>query len=400
MLRAPPVDGTVHPTFEKVRKTFVNNFRFRGEIGASLCVIRDGEVVVDLWGGWADKSASRPWQSDTLSTIFSATKGVAATCLLMLHDRGLLDYDKPVAHYWPEFAQGGKADITVRTLLNHRSGLCAIDAEIGLDGLEDPKTMAAAAEIQRPLWEPGTAQGYHGISYGFYVAELFRRIAGESLGEFLRREVTTPLDAEVHIGLPAELDHTVATLYPQRPIDVATKIVPRALFSPKVEGRVYRSVASGGLSARAFAKPAALGVKGMANFNTTRVHRMELLWANGLGNGRGLARIYQALALGGSFGEVMLMKPATARLPRARGSWETDRVLQKPMGFTLGFVKEQPELFSPNISSFGHPGAGGPLGWADPEERLSIGYVMNRMDYHIRSKRALALCHAIYDCLG
>jgi len=399
MLRSAATDGTVDPRFEKVRKAFQNNFRYRGEYGASLCVIRDGEVVVDLWGGWADKADSRRWQSETMSTIFSSTKGIAATCLLMLHDRGLLDYDAPVAKYWPEFAQGGKGDITVRTVLNHRSGLCAIDAEIGLDGLEDPQTVAAAAAVQQPLWEPGTAQGYHGISYGFIVSELFRRIAGESLGTFLKREVSQPLGAELHIGLPPEQDHKVATLYTQRPIDVALKILPRVLFSPKVEGRVYRSVASGGISARAFAKPAALGTRGIQNFNTTRVHRMELLWANGIGNGRGLARVYQALALGGEFGGVKLMKPSTARLPRARGSWDTDKVLHKQMGFSLGFVKEQSNLFSPNISSFGHPGAGGPLGWADPEERLSIGYVMNRMDYHIRSKRAVALCHAVYDCL-
>ena len=400
MFAPTPTHGTVHPPFDRVQKVFQDNFRIRGEYGASLCVIRDGEVVVDLWGGWADREASQPWDADTLCTLFSSTKGLVSICLLMLHDRGLLDYDAPIAEYWPEFAQGGKDAITVRTLLNHRSGLAAIDRDLTLEELQDPQIMAETAAAQQPHWEPGTGQGYHGISFGFFVAELFRRIAGESVGAFLSREVATPLGADVHIGLPAHLEDRVATLYPQRPVDVLFKVLPRVFLSPKVEGRVYRNALFGGLAGKAMAHPSVLGPRGLHNFNDPRVHQMELLWANGIGNARGLARVYQAIAQGGTYNGVSLMRPDTAQLPQERGSWEQDRVLRKPLGFSLGFVKEQTHLFSPNPSSFGHPGAGGALGWVDPDRRLSIGYVMNRMDFHIRSKRALALCHAVYDCFS
>ncbi len=402
MAKAPDVHGVVQPGFEPVREAFIQNFTDRGEYGASVCIMRRGEVVVDLWGGKADVGEDRDWQHDTLGVLFSSTKGLAAICLLMLHDRGLLDYDAPVASYWPEFAVHGKQDITVRTLLCHRAGLIALEKDLSLADMAHPHKMAEVAANTVPAWTPGEGQGYHGVSYGYFVSELFRRIAGESIGAFLAREVAAPLDADVHIGLDAEHDRRVATLYTQRKRDVLTKILPRVFLSPKVEGRVYRSVMFGGAEShtrRAFANPSALGTRGVNNFNKAQVRRLELPWANGIGSARGLARAYHPLALDGAHNGVRLVAEHVARLPVDRHSWSYDRVLHKPMGFTLGFVKEEPQLFSPSVRAFGHPGAGGALGWADPDEGLSIGYVLNRMDFHIRSKRALALCHALYSCV-
>jgi len=402
MPHSSAIHDHVSSGYEPVWEAFVENFERRGEVGASVCVYHQGQKVVDLWGGWADVESKTPWGEDHIGIIFSSTKGLAALCMLVLHDRGRLDYDAPVAEYWPEFAWGGKQHITVRMLLNHRSGLSGLDRPLSLSDLEKPAHMAAACVAQQPMWEPGSAQGYGAISWGILVGELFRRVAGESLGRFLQREIAGPLGADAFLGLPPEHESRFATLYPTTTRERITQIIPRALFSPKVEGRVYRSVlygSGGGVGRRAFGNPKELGPDGLHNFNSPRVHRMELPWSNGIANGRGLARIYAALANGGELDGVRIVSQAAAKLPHERGSWEHDRIMCKPMGFSLGFVKEQTHLFSPNTNSFGHPGAGGALGWCDPDQGVSIGYVMNKMDFHIRSKRALALAHAINSCL-
>lgn len=396
------VQGTCAPGFEPLRDELRRNLAQRGGIGEGFCVMRDGEVLVDLWGGVADVASGRPWEADTLGVVFSATKGLVAQVLLLLHDRGLLDHDAPVARYWPEFARRDKGAITVRTLLSHRAGLVSLPRDPGLDDLESPERCAELAANTAPRWAPGTDQGYHGVTYGFFAAELVRRLAGRSAGSILRDEIARPLGADVHLGLPEALEGRVATLYPQTPQDVLRNILPRVFASPKVEGRVYRQVLFGGDSdsRAAFARPSALGPRGIQNFNLPRVHRMELGWASAIASARGLARAYQPLACGGEGLGLRLFSPAAARLPHARDSFVArDRVLRREMGFTLGFVKEPPGVFGPEPAAFGHPGAGGALGWADPERRLSIGYVPNRMDFHIRSKRALALCRTLYQCL-
>ncbi len=396
------IHGTVQNGFEPVWQAFVDNFERRGEVGASFCATVDGEVVADLWGGVADTATGRPWQRDTISLMFSSTKGIAAVAMLMLHDRGLLDHTAPVAEYWPEFGYHGKQHITVETLLNHRSGLSGLDRKLSLRDLEIPRHMAAAVEAQTPMWKPGSAQGYGAIAWGILVSELFRRVAGQDLGSFIQTEIAEPLGADFFLGLPPRHDERVATLYPASRRDRLLRIVPRALFSPKVEGRVFRSVLYGGkdsIGRRVFGNPRELGPEGIQNFNTPRVWRMQLAWANGMGNGRGLARIYAALALGGSFDGVRLMSERTARLPMARRSFEYDRVMLRKMGFSFGFVKEDQSVFGAGPGSFGHPGAGGALGWVDPERRVSVGYSMNKMDFHIRSPRAKALAQAVFRCL-
>jgi CubicO group peptidase (beta-lactamase class C family) len=401
--RAPAeIHGTAEPAFAAVRQAFADNLARRGEWGAGVCVWHDGRVVVDLWAGHRDRERTSAWRGDTLTTVFSSTKGLVALCFLMLADRGVLDYDRPVADYWPEFAAADKATITVRTLLNHAAGLVAVDTPLSLEMLDSqPDRVASILAAERPRWSPGSDQGYHAVTFGLYAQALFRRITGESLGQFLAREVAGPLAADVYLGLPAELEHRVATNYPATVGERVFKIVPKLLFDPGRDGRVYRQVALGRDSARAFRNPREVGPLGIDNFNTRRVHAMELPWGNGLASARGLCRVYAALAAGGSLDGVRLVGADALAPLAARQSWSRrDRVLRKPIGWSQGFLKEEAGMFSPNPESFGHAGAGGALGWCDPGARLALGYVTNKMDHRVRSRRARALCRAVYQSLS
>lgn len=395
-------DGECRPTFEEVRRVFDSSFEAKRELGASLCVWHRGEKVIDLWGGYMDKARTRKWEQDTMCTMFSTTKGMVALCFLMLADRGAFDYDEPVAKYWPEFAAGGKEKITIRMLLNHRSGLVAIDEPIALDDFANrPEEVARIAAKQTPYWEPDTDQGYHGVTYGIYAAELFRRLAdGETLGLFLRREVAEPLGADVFIGLPASEEGRVSHSHPAGLGEFFFKMLPKLFFHRGTEGRVYRQVVLGKEAAKAFSNPRELGPKGISNFNTARVRAMELPWGNGITNARGLARVYAALAGGGSIDGHRLVSEEALKPLHETQSWsKRDRVLRKPQGWSQGFIKEAELMFSPNAESFGHPGAGGALGWCDPKEELAISYIPNKMAHHIRSPRARALTAAVYRCL-
>lgn len=395
------IEGTVAPGFEPVREALRENFRTRGEWGCALSVWHDGKTVVDLWGGERSRRDRLPFLPTTLATAFSSTKGMAALCLLMLADRGKLDYDAPVADYWSGFGKSGKERITVRTLLNHRAGLVGLDRDVTLDELGQPDTVRELLETQRPRWEPDTSQGYHAITFGLFAGELFRQVQGESMGAFLAREVAKPLDADVYLGLPEELEPRVATNHPATRREQLLKILPKAAVGWGIEGRVYRNVLVGGDAAKAFAFPSELGPRGLHNFNTRKVHALELPWANALVSARGLCRVYSVLANGGTLDDVTLVRPESLEPIRRRQSWaEKDRVLQKPLGWSQGFLKEETRLFSPNPESFGHPGAGGALGWCDPQSKLAIGYVTCKMAHHVRSPRALALCHAIYRCVS
>jgi len=401
MAKVPPIEGHVAPGYEAVKETFANNFR-RGEIGASVCVYRDGECVVDIWGGVADKTTGARWEKDTLGIVFSSTKGLAAIVGLVLADQGALELDRKVADYWPEFAKNGKADITVRTLLNHRGALMGIDQPIGLDDLEDLDRMAAVAAEERPAWAPDTKQGYHAISWGMYAQELFRRASGgRTIGQLLQEYVAGPVGADAYLGMPDEHEARVARLYPADTKTRLLQIVPRAITGWTLEGRVYRAaLKKGSPTQRALSNPSDLGPKGIHNFDTPRVRKMELAWANAISNARGLAQIYARLIGADGTDGNALVKRETWEPVTKRQSWqEPDSVLLKPMGWSQGFVKDETRLFSPNEEAFGHPGAGGGLGWADPTENLAIGYVMNGMDFHIRSPRAVALAHSVYDCI-
>lgn len=414
MRAAPEIDGIVEPRFERVRKCFSKNFAARGEGGASVCVWHQGRVVVDLWGGLVEPVGSlakgacdvvkRSWARDSITVGFSTTKGLVAFCFLVLADRKLIDYERPVADYWPEFAAVGKEGISVRCLLNHRAGLHALDQALCLDDLErSPDRVERILASQEPGWPPGREQGYHGVTYGLFAAELFKRASGESLGQFLAREIAKPLGADVYLGVPTDspLRSRIVAIHPVTIREQLTRVIPKLFLHRGVEGRVFRQVFLGGDAGRAFANPPELGARGMDNFNASRVQALELPWANALTNARGLCRVYACLANGGELGGTRIVSAEAIEPLRERQSWsEFDRVLRKPVGWSQGFMKEELGMFSPNAGSFGHSGAGGALGWCDPGERLAFGYVMNRMGHHIRSPRARALARAVYECIS
>lgn len=403
-LAAPaPVYGGYAPGFEKVAHTFARQVAQGEEAGAALTVYHSGQCVVDLWGGVADVATRRPWQQNSRIVLFSVTKSLAAMAFLLLADRGLLDYDAPVARYWPGFARNGKAGITVRTLLNHRAGLVAIDPSIRLDDCIDPLSAATILEVleaQRPLWEPGEKQGYHAITYGLYAAELFLRVAGEPLQDFIRRELLRPLDSDVWLGTPAELDALTATLYPPEVVPRVARMMASAAFAPHTaEGRIARDLPrKTSFSRRAFQNPSP-GRESVAAYNSVRVRRAALAWGSATGSAHGVARMFLPFSQGGVHDQARYVGLEQLRPLYGRQGWsDSDEVLQKPIGWSQGFMKEERHLFSPNAESFGHSGMGGSLGWCDPVEQLALGYVCNRMDWRVRSPRCVALCRALYEC--
>lgn len=394
------IEGHVEPGFEAVRAAFEDNFTHRGELGAGFVVRRRGRVVVDLWGGIADPETQRPWVRDTPCVVFSATKGLVAMAFLVLEDRGEIDLDAPASGVWPELVGHGKERIAIRTLLNHRSGLSALDTPLTLDdfGRGDGKVHQAMVD-QVPLWVPDTDQGYGAQSWGAYTGELFQRITGTTVGDWLAEHVAGPLSADLWLGLPEAINARRAR---HVPVDRATALrhqLPTMLARNNTEGRMFRRVLLGRrtFAGRSLLNPS-LGERRFETLNDPAVLALQLPWMGGVATADGLSRAYAALL--GEIDGVRLVRPGAILPLRQRQTWsDRDQVLQKPVGWSQGFLKEELSLFSPNPASFGHAGAGGALGWADPDEGLAIAYVMNRMDWRIRSPRALALSRAVYASL-
>lgn len=365
------VNGTVAVGLEPVADAFAANFETHGEIGAAACVYRDGHPVVDIWAGLADRDTGRPWESDTLVLTFSSTKGFTAACMHVLVERGLLDLDAPIASYWPEFAAHGKEHVPVRWILCHRAGVPAVDATLTLEQVLAWDPVVAAVAAQRPEWPPGTDHGYHARTFGWINGELVRRITGQSLGRFLATEIARPLGLDFWVGLPAEIEPRVATLYPpqQQPID------PKSLL-----GRVM------------------LGPSGLfadnAVWNRPDVHTAELPSSNGIGTAHALARHYAALI--GEVGGIRTLKKETVAVATKVQADGEDRVLGSPTRFALGFMLNT----NPGPNFFGHPGSGGSFGFADPDTNIGFGYVMNRMIGNgADDGRAGRLIEALYRCL-
>jgi CubicO group peptidase (beta-lactamase class C family) len=402
-LSPSPTSGSYADGFAPVAEAFASHFREGSdarEIGAGLTVYHRGRCVVDLWGGLADVERRSPWQRDTRAVVFSVTKGLTAMALALLADRGRLDWDAPVSSYWPGFARAGKAEITCRTLFNHQGGLAGLDEPLTLDDCVLPERrerLVHVLEEQRPLWEPGRGQGYHALSFGLYASELFRRITGETIGSFLARELFEPLEADVSLGTPPSVDHRIASLYPPKVPYRLAKMLASLVVGENTEARVLRaSLTQGSITRKAFFNPKGADPR---MWNELAVRRGELASGSATASAHGIARAYLPFASGGSFEGRQYLRPESLMPVYERQGWsERDLVLQKPLGWSQGFLKEETKLFSPTRESFGHAGIGGALGWCDPVKELTIGYALNHLDWRVRSPRAIALCRALYEC--
>ncbi len=382
---AVKIEGTCDPKFSRVKDAFAENFEKRSEVGAAAAVVLDGKSVVDIWGGHADKAATRPWTRDTLVNVYSTTKGVTAICAHRLVDKGLLDIDAPVAKYWPEFAQAGKDKLPVRFLLSHRAGLPAVRKILDGDALFNWTTMTTALAEQEPWWEPGTAHGYHAVTFGWLVGEVIRRITGKTPGVYLRDEIAGPLGLDFHIGLDAKHDARVASL-------IASP--PPGPGEPNIFAEAMKNPES--VVAKAFMNPPLMGKPGLVNSREWRA--AEIPAANGHGTARALARLYGALARGGELDGVRVMSKDEVAKCSIEQSNGPDKVLTLNTRFSQGFMMSQPGAdLGPNAESFGHPGAGGSLGYADPEAKIGFGYTMNKMQSSLLiDPRATALIEAVY----
>ena len=366
------ISGITAPGFESVREAFAANFARQGdyqELGAALCVYRDGECVIDLWGGFADGAGTRPWEADTLVNVWSTTKGAAALGVAMLVDRGLVAYEQPVADLWPEFARNGKAAITIAQAMSHQAGLPGFEAPTTTEDLYDWDAIIARLERQAPVFEPGSANSYHAVTYGFLAGEIVRRAAGVTLGELLR-ELTGPTAADFHIGLPPELDARVAELMPPRsPVDTAAMDLPpparMALTNPALD-------------------PLAP--------NTAAWRRAELPALNGHASARGVARLYGLMIDGGG-----LVSPAAIARMEVVAADRVDLMLGFNPQWGMGVAHNLIGVYGPNPRTVAHSGWGGSFGAADPDARIAIGYVCNQMGSElVGDPRGAGLAAAIY----
>ena len=383
------IRGHCDPRFEAVRETFAEGFRSRNEVGAAVAATVDGEPVVDLWAGHADQAKTRPWERDTLVNVYSTTKGMTAICAHRLVEEGRLSFDAPVSEYWPEFAEAGKKEIPVRWLLGHRAGLPAVRDPMPAGSLYDWEAMTKALAAERPWWTPGEKHGYHALTYGWLVGEVVRRITGRSLGTYFREQFGDPLGLDFHIGL-AESEHArAAEMSPMAPPQEGVEGLDLA-------GIIMKEPES--MTARAFMNPPdmALGP------NVPEWRSAEIPGANGHGTARGLARIYGALARGGEVDGVHVLGADAIARCHSEQSHGDDEVLGIRTRIGLGFFLSQDRAgarLGPNARAFGHPGAGGSLGFADPDAKVGFGYVMNRMGPHILlDPRATALIDSLYAC--
>lgn len=380
-----PIEGHVTPGFEPVREVFERNFTDDVDVGASVCIVREGETVVDLWGGYQDQAGEKPWQADTLVNVYSTTKGIAAVAFATLVDDGLLSFDDPVRDYWPEL-KAGLDGLTIGGLLAHQGGLCGVDEPLQVEDLYDWGKITGLLERQKPHWPPGTAAGYHAILWGYLPGEIVRRLKGCTLGELLRERITGPLEADFFLGLPGtEQGRVTAVIGPNRARiqpDMAAfadlevmPLFPVALQNPVI--RPYRDASSDAWRAA------------------------EIAAANGQANARGLARVYGALAesdAGGQSGP--LSADTLEKLLQERVGLEKDLVLGRPVRRGAGVILNTDNAYGPDPGAWGHSGAGGSIAFADPATNTGFGYAMNQMQNNIdEDTRGGRLLRAYYACL-
>lgn len=393
------VNGETDEKFAILREEFQRNFDDRGEIGASLCVSVNGETVADLWGGIADPAKGDAWQRDTVSIIFSCTKAATALCAHILIERGLLNPAAPVSDYWPEFAQNGKENTTVQMMLNHESAVPAFRDPIKAGGFNDWDYMIGRIEAEEAHWQPGTRNGYHMVSFGWTVGELVRRVSGKSLGEFFRDEVAVPLNLDYWIGLPDDAKPHIAPIIPHmpRPEDMVTEFAQKLMTEP-TSIQALSFINTGGWSP-----------------NDPAAHAAQIGGAGGISNARSQVAMYEVLANAksqkGSYnGVTLLSADYIDKMRHVSTATQIDATLLAPTRFASGFMKSMDnrahkggEHMSCIIGegAFGHVGAGGSIGFADPDHGLAFSYTMNKMGAGLlMNERGQSLIDATYEILA
>jgi len=387
------IHGYVKPGFEEVKNKFIENFTERGDYGAACAIYYKGEKVVDLWGGYKNSITKEPWEENTKVIVFSTTKGLAAMTLAIAHSRGWLDYNKKVSDYWPEFAQHGKEDITVKQLLAHEAGLCLVDEKFEITDLRDFDYIAEIMARQKPLWEPGQQHGYHLATMGMYMNELMRRVDPENrtIGQFFAQEMAKPLDLNFYIGLPDSIpDEELAKVI----IPSAWQVITTYDEIPEKMRKDLRDRKS--ILYQSFRIPEKF------NPNSRTTLSVEMPSANGVGDARSIAKVYSEFALGaedlGLNSRTFDLLKNEAEVPPA-GAF--DIVMGLDTYFSFGFLKPGSDLmFGSNRKAFGTPGAGGSFGFADPEKEIGYAYIMTKMGaYLVNDPREMAIRDAMYRCI-
>jgi CubicO group peptidase (beta-lactamase class C family) len=399
MTVANVVHGTCETRFDEVLAEFERNFAERGEVGASVHVAVDGQSVVDLWGGVADPEIDKPWAEDTVAHVWSCTQGATALCAHLLAARGQLDINAPVVTYWPEFGAAGKEHVLVRHLLSHQAGLPAVREALPRGAFYDWDYMVNALADTAPFWPPGTRHGYHGLTFGFLVGEVVRRVSGVGLGEFFRREIADPLELDFWLGLPEEIEERVA------------EILPPDLVAPGVQlPSLYTAAMGDPQSVQGLMMLNNGGYLVPGESDTRAAHAAVLGAVGGITGARGLAGMYRPLSLDGSFGPVRLFEPDYLPILGQVASAAQDAVILAPTRFGLGFVKSVDNRYLGggdaegvllSEDAFGHSGFGGSIGFADPRAKISFGYVMNQQGSGLGiNERGQSLVDAVYRALG
>jgi len=373
------IHGECDPQFSKVKETFEKLYQEDREIGSCFAVYKDGNPLVELWGGFQDKDKTKPWQKDNLVTVYSTTKGVAAFCIALAMEKGLLKYEEKVSTYWPEFASNGKEDITVGMLMSHQAGICSPETR-NVDDYYNQNLMAEKLAGMTPIWEPGTASGYHSMTFGWLTSELILRVTGKSLGTFFREEVGDQHEIDFFIGLPESEDHRVAELVP---FEIVRNENSEQQKIELTEAQKSQRNSAGTLDIQ----------------NTKAWRQAEIPSANGQGNARGLAKFYSLIVPEDN--SLKLLKDDTVNQMTTMQIEGRDLVLAVQVRWGVGFILNKHKvIYGPVESAFGHSGYGGSCAFGDPENKIGISYVMNRMlDNFNADGRSIELINATYNCL-
>ena len=373
---------------QRLKPLFDENFERFGELGAAVSVWQNGKAIADLHDGFRDAGREKPWMSDTIVLVWSATKGIGSACVLHALQQRKIELNRRVAEFWPEFGQADKDKITLEQLLSHQAGLCALDRRVDV---LDYDGVIRALEAQTPLWPPGTEHGYHARTFGFLLDELIRRITGNTLSDYWQENFARPLELDFWIGLPEEQNSRVATIYAARS------------GKPPEPAQFYRDlVKPGTLARKTFTSPYGLNV--ISKMNDPHIRAQPIVSFGGIGSASALAKFYSMLANGGELDGQTFFSPKTIERMTTTLSDGTDRVFQIPTAFSAGFMKDSRDatrrMFGSSATSFGHPGAGGAHAFADPENKIAFAYVMNQMEQSVLpTGKSLRLVDAVYDLL-